>query len=66
MELTLIRTNRAPIFVSSAQPIDVLADYEIKPASGINPFLEHPRGYGDDGWFEVYVTANGDQGQTSF
>lgn len=48
------------------QPIDGMADYEIIPVSGINPFNTPPSVYGDtnqNGYFEVYITANGDKGR---
>lgn len=46
------------------QPIDGIADYEIQPVSGANPFAEPlPEWtHGENGHFQVYITANGDRG----
>lgn len=46
------------------QPIDGIADYEIKPVSGVNPFLKPLPEWagGQNGHFQVHITANGDRG----
>jgi hypothetical protein len=46
------------------QPIDGISDYEIKPITGANPFAEPLPEWagGENGHFQVYITANGDRG----
>lgn len=44
------------------QPIDGRADYQIKPSSGVNPFTTPVHSADENGYYEIYFTANGDQG----
>lgn len=46
------------------QPIDGLADYQIKPLTGSNPFTDLSASTDNPGMFEIHVTANGDKGTT--
>jgi hypothetical protein len=55
-----LELNYNSVFVF--QPIDGLADYQIKPLTGSNPFTDLSASTDNPGMFEIHVTANGDKG----